>query len=829
MVGSRYAYYMGNAADMKYLVLYSMENKQATADIGKMFWSSRIMPNSSDSDVASISSASCLVTASYATQVQVALVLSWLCAAVRSSDHAGPSKSSVFVDGEQTDGRRSVSIKLAPLEPVLSDEACWHGLFPHGVIAKNFPIPLRHFGRGLEIPFADMTLLCGCLGFVEYKNGLLVDGLNSILIPRKRLPEDDAFQWHFESKIREEGRIAYTSDVLDILDMQPWHNGTRPAVPDDLLNKRCFLAWAERVTIMVGTENHFNSTTIGDSHANPSASLKYVLSYGLNLGGGVSHLTFGGAITLTPTSIPAFIKPSINNGIHDILTIESTRNYNQFVLVYDTGDRIGWYLPQACVVLHMAHHYLSEQKLDLIDAENQETLLEFANADGDTDVGPAAASILVKNLRCRTRRRLMTNPGPPNQASNRTASYPRTSTTVTHESDDFKTTVERLWYLLDTVGSSSKLNRSEYLKCSERIPNGIHGVDFKELLAPKGPQTPISIRYVEVGQPWSYMTNDRSTVIFCKNFGQAIVPTTDGLCDAWSKVPPKKDFLAMTGHAIHYFLKRQKSGLTKELKWLLKKPLIQSHHQAEHSTVVHTQLLKGKVGAILSKMKDKIGGANTEWIISNIELIDEIKPHSCFLFSAQQGKECANHATDARYEDLLTPADPTEAPLFLTPPISFRTKFQDPQGQPNEVSPIARCTTMMFSAARNQPATSSSSESSRNGNLLVVNQDTGHQASQECIDDSSYNLDAGRRSGKDALTDRAQEQLFSKPTMPLNLQPPRTTLPLPFDTPGDGDQQILDLKMQRALMQEHGNHDHQSPNTISDSGHRGGVVPSSDS
>jgi hypothetical protein len=29
---------------------------------------------------------------------------------------------------------------------------------------------------------------------MEYKQGLVVDGLNSILIPRKRLIEDDVFQ-----------------------------------------------------------------------------------------------------------------------------------------------------------------------------------------------------------------------------------------------------------------------------------------------------------------------------------------------------------------------------------------------------------------------------------------------------------------------------------------------------------------------------------------------------------------------------------------------------------------------------------------------------------
>jgi hypothetical protein len=343
--------------------------------------------------------------------------------------------------------------------------------------------------KGLEIPFADMALVCGCLGFVEYKKGLVVDGLNSILIPRKRLWEDDAFQWHFESKIREEGRVSYTSEVLESMDMAPWYpNGTGAVLPEELYNRRCFLAWAEKGTVMVGTVKHFNSTTIGDSHANLSASMKYVAAYGLNLGGNVSHLAFGATINLTPTSMPAFFKPSVSNGIRDILTIEANSDKsNHFNLVYDTDARIGWFLPQACLVLHMAHHYLSEQRFYLVDDKNEQIALEFAGDEHDCDVWAAAATILSRNLGYRTRRRGIATSAPARTGV--TGSWvSKTPTTTNYEYCDFKDTVERLWYLLDTVGSTLQMNRSEYMKCSESTPQGIHGVDFKELLAAKGPE-----------------------------------------------------------------------------------------------------------------------------------------------------------------------------------------------------------------------------------------------------------------------------------------------------------------------------------------------------
>ncbi len=127
---------------------------------------------------------------------------------------------------------------------------------------------------------------------------------------------------------------------------------------------------------MIGTEAHFLTNTIRESHAKESASMKYVKAYGLNLGGNANFLAFGATINLTPTPMPAFFNSSMCNGTSDILTMESTQNSNHFVLVYDTGARIGWYIPQACVVLHMAQHYLAQQRMDLIDAEYQHILLD---------------------------------------------------------------------------------------------------------------------------------------------------------------------------------------------------------------------------------------------------------------------------------------------------------------------------------------------------------------------------------------------------------------------------------------------------------------------
>ena len=93
------------------------------------------MPDCSDGGLASISSASCKVTASYKTQFQLASIL---------SDHEGVSNSSVSVKGEKRDKTSIVSIRLDPLELIKSNGTRWHEVFHRGVIAKDFPIPPTH-------------------------------------------------------------------------------------------------------------------------------------------------------------------------------------------------------------------------------------------------------------------------------------------------------------------------------------------------------------------------------------------------------------------------------------------------------------------------------------------------------------------------------------------------------------------------------------------------------------------------------------------------------------------------------------------------------------
>lgn len=262
------------------------------------------------------------------------------------------------------------------------------------------------------------------------------------------------------------------------------------------------------------------------------------------------------------------------------------------------------------------------------------------------------------------------------------------NTPVTYEYCDFSKTVERLWYLLDTVGSTLKMNQSEYMKGSQHAPHGIHGADLLELLEVKGPEKLTSIRYVNLKQAWSFLTKDQSTVLFCKNFGQAIAPAPGQLCGEWSKVPDQRNILAMTGQAIHYFLRKNGSGLSKELKWLVKPPPIQDHRHAQHPSIVHTQLLRSKIDAVRERLRDKLSRTHAVKDLTHSQLIEAINAQSCLLFVEQQGKECTHATLDIESEEAFPPKNSTENPSLCKGRIQVRNRPLEPQNQASKLAPL---------------------------------------------------------------------------------------------------------------------------------------------
>ena len=104
---------LGSAVDQE----YSMEGIPTSTEIGNLTWINRSIPKFSRDVVETEGdefSATCTVAASYDTHVQVAMLLSWLCAAVRFSEYPGVSSSSVFVVGQKADQGSCNALSRAP-------------------------------------------------------------------------------------------------------------------------------------------------------------------------------------------------------------------------------------------------------------------------------------------------------------------------------------------------------------------------------------------------------------------------------------------------------------------------------------------------------------------------------------------------------------------------------------------------------------------------------------------------------------------------------------------------------------------------------------------
>jgi len=143
-----------------------------------------------------------IVRSSLEFQIEVAEILAWLTAAIRTSDSPEMKLSSALLSlrncCEEID-RFEFEIEPEPLATsVRSHDYPWHQVFPHSVIAVQFPARERFQGTGVDIPPPLMATLAGATKPVEFRGGIILKGVSTALIPVRSLRGEDAIQWHFE-------------------------------------------------------------------------------------------------------------------------------------------------------------------------------------------------------------------------------------------------------------------------------------------------------------------------------------------------------------------------------------------------------------------------------------------------------------------------------------------------------------------------------------------------------------------------------------------------------------------------------------------------------
>ena len=437
-------------------------------------------------------------------------------------------------------------------------EACWHPLLPHAVIAKKFPVRHRSTGKGVDISFANMTLLSQSLSFIEFDEGLIVEGLRSVLIPIEKLEGDDAIQWHLEYKRHKRYAKRGLSDILTMGPFQKWYKAHEPY---ELIEKRCFLGWAEEVVVTIGTPD-FSTTDVYGSGALPTPKTRRIKSHTLSLGAsGLGFLGANGSKTWQTTAAPSNITLDIDKDIYDTLADE----FSTTVFIYDTDEKISWLLPQPSVILYLLHKIISRRGYQLFDGENE---TPFKLARPTFNGGKEASSVLHDLISLKVRK------------------------SHTHQ-ERVSRTAKQIFLLLDQVNERLKTTNAELGHMGVIPGDKLYGVELNDVLEMK---VSIDVKQVHADQHWSEMARNGTVVLFCAGFGQPIIPIpSEKLCTRYSRVPPMRNLLATTGAVLecilqHHYRGAKGSRLGDKVEWIRREPLIGSHLKSQ--TVFHEQELR---------------------------------------------------------------------------------------------------------------------------------------------------------------------------------------------------------------------------------------------
>lgn len=420
--------------------------------------------------------------------------------------------------------RSLVKLNLVALEELPPEKTCWHVLFPHAVIAKGFPIKGRRQGHGLEISFSNMFLMSRSMSFIEYDGGLLSQGLRSLLIPIKLLVDDNALQWHYASKqkhVRSEGRIA---SVLRRHDIKEWHKVLHPST---LIERRCFLGWAEEVSIMIGTEGYLEGAVRG------SGIEKHLRGFGHKLydvtldSRGLGYPRETGIQLYMPIAVPSTVSFDARKDISDYLIDEQDAD----VLIYDTQSKTASLLPHAYVALLLVRKIVARRQYELFDGRSPSSI---GFTPTKHNGGQEAIAVLLESLSLKVRK-----------------AFARKSAPL----DDLSVTIRQVLKMIETARCGMEDAEIELERTNTSLSSDLlQGIDFMDLvLMPSR----LVIRQIEIGQAWTYLGGHHSTVLFCRDLGEAIeCSRPENQCGDWLHVPRGRNYLVMTGLTIVHLLEQ---------------------------------------------------------------------------------------------------------------------------------------------------------------------------------------------------------------------------------------------------------------------------------
>ena len=451
------------------------------------------------------------VTGDLESLKEIAEILAWLTAAVRTSPKKGFGTSTVnfFPQTPTEPGLSTFKIEPGEVEPLQNESSmCWHALFVNGVIATQFPIRDRKEGVGVEISPDLMATLSGVVAPAEFRGGLILKGLSTALIPIKRLEDDGAIQWH----------LVLTDANTGIIDQNICAE-TRESQMDFfkaqdlklLTGNTAYLGWCNPSTILLNTEG-FNCRNV--TWSDPSEKDKKIELTGFSLGIGSSGIGFGGPSITAQFTIAKSCRTRYMD-VEPDLDLRLKTSIANPILIYDTSSQRGWLIPITCALLFMVHLQARARRKWLKDDDNMQLNIPFArlNEEGGREAYNILKSFMNDNV-----------------------------DSSIGSANDRKGILSRLFIALDMA-----LNESLSIKDKVSLvqDSEIYGFELMNIVLAEPPFRFNHKRIQRASGGWAPIMASLGYVLFCSSLGEVIIPGLGAnvLCRHWSRVPSGSDYL----------------------------------------------------------------------------------------------------------------------------------------------------------------------------------------------------------------------------------------------------------------------------------------------
>jgi hypothetical protein len=304
---------------------------------------------------------------------------------------------------------------------------------------------------------------------------------------------------------------------------------------------------------------------VKESGACDSSPSRWVRSFGASIGIGykwLANLAF--TISGTRTAVLSGIS-AIQRKEKSSLKKTLVSGVKHHVIIYDNEEETGWLISHSSLFLFLAQVYL---------LQNNERPFEVLPSDvycsPALDGGEAALEQIKFLIEAKA------------DWPSADESFEDLLRTVTHH-----------------LGLVQHEIRQVYTAHIDVAPTKILGVGLLDVALR---MESMSVKSAKVNNPWAYFTAHQPCfVLFCKNLGQAIVPSfNEGLCSDWISIPPQKNYLVAAGHSLLYLLREQRgvSRLADRIFWDLNvpwNPLVKLHScMDQNSKCQHVQWLSTK-------------------------------------------------------------------------------------------------------------------------------------------------------------------------------------------------------------------------------------------